>query len=320
MRVLVTGGGGFIGSNLVEALLRRGDDVCVLDDFSTGRRSNLDEVESWRAAAGGAFELIEGDITCAETVGRAVAGCDVVLHQAAIPSVARSVQDPMASHRVNMDGTLTLLLAARDAGVRRFVAASSSSLYGESEELPKVETMTPAPISPYGIDKLAGETYCRVFTQLYGLPTVALRYFNVFGPRQDPGSEYSAVIPKFASMMMEGRAPTVNGEGLQTRDFTYIDNVVQVNLLAAQAPEEACGEAYNVACGGRISLLDLIGKLNEILGTRLEPAFGPPRAGDIQHSLADISKAGRLLGYRPAISVDEGLARTVAALRHAAAP
>lgn len=320
MRVLVTGGGGFIGSNLVEALLRRGDDVRVIDDFSTGRRSNLEEVEIWRSAGGGAFELIEGDITCAEIVRRAVEDCDVVLHQAAIPSVARSVLDPMASHRVNMDGTLTLLIAARDAGVRRFVAASSSSLYGESEELPKVETMAPAPISPYGIDKLAGETYCRVFTQLYGLPTVALRYFNVFGPRQDPGSEYSAVIPKFASMMMEGQAPTVNGDGSQTRDFTYIDNVVQVNLLAAEAPEEACGEAYNVACGGRISLIELIDRLNGILGTQLDPVFGPPRAGDIQHSLAEVSKAGRLLGYDPAVSIDEGLARTVAALRQAAAP
>ncbi|HHN74746.1 MAG TPA: SDR family oxidoreductase [Acidobacteria bacterium] len=315
MRVLVTGGGGFIGSNLVEALLRRGDDVRVIDDFSTGRRSNLEQVDAWRALGGGTFELVEGDITDEQTVRRVVEGCEVVLHQAAIPSVARSVADPLTSHRVNMDGTLNLLLAARDLGVRRFVAASSSSLYGESPELPKVETMTPAPLSPYGVDKLAAETYCRVFTQLYGLKTVALRYFNVFGPRQDPGSEYSAVIPKFASMMIAGQAPTINGDGQQTRDFTFIDNVVQINLLAAEAPEEACGEAYNVACGTRISLLDLVERLNAILGTRIEPQHGPPRAGDIQHSLADISKAERLLGYRVKVGLDEGLARTVEALQ-----
>ncbi|MDQ7005983.1 MAG: SDR family oxidoreductase [Acidobacteriota bacterium] len=317
MRVLVTGGGGFIGSNLVEALLRRGDDVRVIDDFSTGRRSNLQQVEAWRALGGGSFELLEGDIVDAETARRAVDGCEVVLHQAAIPSVARSVADPVSSHRVNMDGTLNLLLAARDLGVRRFVAASSSSLYGESPALPKVETMTPAPLSPYGVDKLAAETYCRVFTHLYGLKTVALRYFNVFGPRQDPGSEYSAVIPKFASMMLAGQAPTINGDGRQTRDFTFIENVVQINLLAAEAPEEACGEAYNVACGERISLLDLVDRLNKILGTAIEPVHGPPRAGDIQHSLADISKAERLLGYRVKVGLDEGLARTVEALQEA---
>lgn len=315
MRVLVTGGGGFIGSNLVEALLERGDDVRVIDDFSTGRRDNLADVEKWRARGGGEFELVEGDITDEPVVRRVVEGCDVVLHQAAIPSVARSVSDPKSSHLVNMGGTLNLLLAARDMGVRRFVTASSSSLYGESPVLPKVETMTPAPLSPYGIDKLSAETYCRVFTQLYGLQTVALRYFNVFGPRQDPGSEYSAVIPKFASLMLEGKPPTINGDGEQTRDFTYIDNVVQMNLLAAEAPEEACGEAYNVACGERISLLELVDKLNQILGTDFRAVHGPPRAGDIQHSLADVTKAREKLGYKVGIGTDEGLERTVAALR-----
>ncbi len=312
MRVLVTGGGGFIGSNLVETCLKRGDDVRVIDNFATGRRENLVDVESWRKAGGGVFELVEGDIRDAETVRRAVTGMDVVLHQAAIPSVARSVADPLTSHQVNQDGTLNLLIAARDLGVKRFVAASSSSLYGESPTLPKVETMPSAPLSPYGVDKLAGETYCKVFTQLYGLQTVALRYFNVFGPRQDPNSEYSAVIPLFASLMARGEKPTLNGEGTQTRDFTYIDNVVQMNLLGAEAPEAACGEAYNVACGERISLLELVEKLNGILGTQIAAQHGPPRAGDIQHSLADIAKAEEKLGYKVTVAMDEGLQRTVA--------
>ncbi len=311
MKVLVTGGGGFIGSNLVEACLRRGDDVRVIDNFATGRRENLTEADSWKKVGGGAFELVEGDIRDANTVRRVVEGMDVVLHQAAIPSVARSVADPLTSHQVNQDGTLNLLIAARDLGVKRFVAASSSSLYGESPTLPKIETMPSEPLSPYGVDKLAGETYCKVFTQLYGLQTVALRYFNVFGPRQDPHSEYSAVIPLFATLMAAGKTPTLNGDGKQTRDFTYIDNVVQMNLLGAEAPEEACGEAYNVACGERISLLELVEKLNGILGTNIKGQHGPPRPGDIQHSLAAITKAEEKLGYRVTVRMDEGLSRTV---------
>ncbi len=311
MRILITGGGGFIGSNLVEACLRRGDEVRVIDNFATGRRENLAEVDAWAEAGGGRFELLEADIRDLEVVKRAVDGCDAVLHQAAIPSVARSVQDPLTSHSVNQDGTLNLLVSARDAGVKRFVAASSSSLYGESPTLPKVETMPSEPLSPYGVDKLAGETYLRVFTRLYGLQTIGLRYFNVFGPRQDPGSEYSAVIPLFVTAIAAGKAPTIFGDGETTRDFTYIDNVVQMNLLAAEAPEEACGEAYNVACGERISLLELVRRINTVLGTSIKAEHGPPRAGDIKHSLADIGKAERLLGYKVEVELDEGLRRTV---------
>jgi nucleoside-diphosphate-sugar epimerase len=315
LRVLVTGGGGFIGSNLVEALLRRGDDVVVLDNFATGRRQNLARAGEWAKAGGGRFELVEGDIRDEAAVRRVMAGKNVVLHQAAIPSVARSVADPMTSHTVNVDGTLTLLLAARDAGVRRFVMASSSSLYGESPTLPKVETMPSDPISPYGLDKLSGESYCRLFTRLYGLPTVALRYFNVFGPRQDPASEYAAVIPRFATAILGGTPPTIYGDGQQTRDFTYIANVVDANLRSAEAPDEACGEAYNIACGDRISLLDLVGAINRLAGGAVRAAHAERRAGDIQHSLADIGKARRLLGYEPAVGLEEGLARTIEHLR-----
>lgn len=315
MRVLVAGGGGFIGSNIVEALLARGDDVLVLDNFATGRRENLARAPEWAAAGGGRYRLLEGDIRDAPTAKAAVGGRDVVLHQAAIPSVARSVEDPFTSHTVNVDGTLALLLAARDAGVRRFVMASSSSLYGESETLPKVETMAPDPISPYGLDKLAGETYCRLFTRLYGLPTVALRYFNVFGPRQDPRSEYAAVIPRFIAAALRGERPTIYGDGHQTRDFTFVENVVAANLASAEAPEAACGQAYNIACGERTSLLELVAAINRLVGSRVEPHHAEARAGDIRHSLADIAKAERLLGYRPAIGLQAGLARTIEALR-----
>jgi nucleoside-diphosphate-sugar epimerase len=315
LRVLVTGGGGFIGSNLVEALLRRGDDVLVLDDFSTGRRRNLARAGDWAGGGGGRYELIEGDIRDDATVRRAMAGRELVLHQAAIPSVARSVDDPVTSHTVNVDGTLTLLLAARDAGVRRFVMASSSSLYGESPTLPKVETMPCDPISPYGLDKLAGETYCRLFTRLYGLPTIALRYFNVFGPRQDPASEYAAVIPRFVTAILAGTSPTIYGDGRQTRDFTFVANVVDANLRSAEAPESACGEAYNIACGERISLLDLVAAINRLAGGSVRASHAERRAGDIQHSLADIGKARRLLGFEPRVGLDEGLSRTIEHLR-----
>jgi nucleoside-diphosphate-sugar epimerase len=313
-RFLVTGGGGFIGSNLVEAILGRGDDARVLDNFSTGRRSNLDGAAGWAKAGGGAFELIEGDIRDPGTCARATAGADFVLHQAAIPSVQRSVKDPLASNDVNVTGTLNLLLAARDAKVKRFVMASSSSLYGESEVLPKVETMPAAPISPYGLQKLAGESYCGIFHRLYGLPTVALRYFNVFGPRQDPASEYSAVIPKFIASIKAQTTPTIFGDGEQTRDFSYIANVVQANLKACSAGPDALGGAYNIACGERISLNELVGILAGFAGRPVTPSYAPHRPGDIKHSLAGIEKAERLLGYRPDVTVREGLRRTWDAL------
>lgn len=309
-RWLVTGGGGFIGSNLVESLLRRGESVLALDDFSTGRRENLAAAPDWARRGGGRFDLAEGDIRELATCRRAVEGRDFVLHQAAIPSVQRSVDDPIATNAVNVGGTLNLLVAARDAGATRFVFASSSSLYGESETLPKVESMRPEPISPYGLQKLTGETYCRVFHRLYGLPTVALRYFNVFGPRQDPGSEYSAVIPKFMGALKRGESPRIFGDGEQTRDFTFVANVVQANLKACEAGEPAWGGAYNVACGSRISLLDLLGLLGDLAGTAPRPIHEPPRPGDIRDSLAGIDLAAKRLGYRPEVDLREGLRRT----------
>jgi nucleoside-diphosphate-sugar epimerase len=311
MRAVVTGGGGFIGSNIARALVARGDDVIVIDDFSTGRRENLEGLADQSSSPGGSFALVEGDVRDRNLVRRALEGANVVFHQAAIPSVARSVERPLECHEVNVDGTLNLLLAARDLGVGRFVLASSSSVYGESPTLPKVETMSPDPISPYALDKLAAELYARLFKRLYGLNTVALRYFNVFGPRQDPASEYAAVIPKFVTSIAAGEAPTINGSGEQTRDFTYIDNVVSANLRAAEAPESACGEAYNVACGARISLLELVERINAHLGAAVRPVHGPPRPGDIQHSLAGIDKARIDLDYDPEIDFDEGLRRTI---------
>ena len=307
---LVTGGGGFIGSNLVEVLLARGDAVRVLDNFATGRRSNLDSATSWAKAGGGSFELLEGDVRDLATCRRAVAGADYVLHQAAIPSVQRSVMDPVGSNDVNVSGTVNLLVAARDEKVKRFVMASSSSLYGESEVLPKVETMAPAPISPYGLQKLAGETYCGLFHRLYGLPAIALRYFNVFGPRQDPTSEYSAVIPLFITAIKRGTQPTIFGDGEQTRDFSYIANVVQANLRSCEAGPAAHGGAFNIACGERISLNELVGILGEFAGRKVQPNYAPHRPGDIKHSLAGIEMAQRFLGYDPDVSVREGLRRT----------
>lgn len=310
-RYLVTGGAGFIGSNLVEALLGRGQQVRVLDDFSTGRRSNLEPAESWKAP-GAELELIEGDFCDRGTCARALDGVDFVLHQAAIPSVPRSVADPLGTNAVNVSGTLGLLESAKEAGVRRFVFASSSSLYGESETLPKVETMASAPISPYGLQKLAGETYCKLYTRLYGLLTVALRYFNVFGPRQDPSSDYAAVIPKFITTLRDGEPATVFGDGEQTRDFNYVANAVSANLLACEAPLAACGRAYNVACGDRISLNRLVEILGELLGVTPRAVHAEPRNGDIRHSLADVGAARDALGYRPEVDLLEGLRRTVA--------
>lgn len=310
---LVVGGGGFIGSNLVEALLKRGDHVRVLDDFSSGRRENLAAAGDWAAAAGGHFELIEGDIRDPETCRTAMDGVEFALHQAAIPSVQRSVLDPLSTNEVNVTGTLRLLEAGRAAGLRRFVFASSSSLYGESETLPKIESMCPVPISPYGLQKLAGETYCGLYHRLYGLPTVALRYFNVFGPRQDPNSEYSAVIPRFLTAVRDDRRPTIYGDGEQTRDFTFVGNVVQANLLACAAGPDALGLAYNVGCGDRISLNELVRSIAELFGKQVTAEYAEPREGDIRHSLASIERAERRLGYRPDVELAEGLRRTLEA-------
>jgi len=309
---LVTGGAGFIGSNLVEALLRGGHEVRALDDFSSGRRENLEPAARWAAEGAGAFRLIEGDVRDPALCRRALDGVEFVLHLAAIPSVQRSVKSPTTTNEVNVTGTLNVLEAARAAGARRVVFASSSSLYGESERLPKVESHAPDPISPYGLQKLAAESYCRLYHRLYALPTIALRYFNVFGPRQDPTSEYSAVIPRFIAASRAGRPATIYGDGEQTRDFTYVENVVQANLAACAADAAACGRAYNIACGERISLNQLADRIGELVGARLGREHAAPRAGDIRHSLAGIEQARAALGYRPAVDLVEGLRRTIA--------
>jgi nucleoside-diphosphate-sugar epimerase len=312
-RYLITGGAGFIGSNLAEGILRGGDDVRVLDNFATGRRQNLEGASGWAAAGGARFELLEVDIRDAGSCREAMQGVDFVLHQAAIPSVQRSVVDPVLTNSVNIGGTLNLLQAAREAEVSRFVFASSSSLYGESETLPKVETMHADPISPYGLQKLAGEKYCVLFHRLYGLPTVALRYFNVFGPRQDPSSEYSAVIPKFVTAVRDGQRPLIHGDGEQTRDFTFISDVVRANRLACQAGPAALGGAYNIACNRRISLNDLVRELARLTGREVRAEHGPPRAGDIRHSLASVELAGEKLGFQSEVDLTEGLRRTLEA-------
>ncbi len=309
MRVLVTGGAGFIGSHLVERLLGDGHFVRVLDDFSTGKRENLALVSA--GAPAHRYELIEGSLVDIETCRRAVDGIEGVLHQAALPSVPRSVRDPIGSNAANVDGTLNLLVAARDAKVRRMVQASSSSVYGNSPTLPKHESMPTNPRSPYALTKLAGEVYARLFFELYGVETVCLRYFNVFGPRQDPTSQYAAVIPKFVFALLDGNPPEVHGDGGQTRDFTYIANVVDANLRALEAPR-AAGEAMNVAAGTRTSLLEMLGHIQEILGTRIAPKHVESRAGDVRDSLADLGKVSELTGYAPAIGLREGLERYVA--------
>jgi nucleoside-diphosphate-sugar epimerase len=305
---LVTGGAGFIGSNLAEALLRKGERVRVFDNFLTGRRGNL---AGFAEAYGDAFELVEGDLRDAGAVGRAVDGTAFVLHQGALPSVPRSVADPVLSNAINVDGTLNVLVAARDAGVRRVVFAASSSAYGDTPELPKRESMTPNPKSPYAAQKLAGEHYLRIFHEVYGLETVALRYFNVFGPRQDPKSTYAAVIPAFVTSVLAGVPPVVHGDGRQTRDFTFVENVVHANLAACEAPPSACGKVFNVACGERVSLLDILESIYAAAGRRVEPRFEPTRAGDVRDSLADVSLAGSMLGYEPKVRFAEGLARTM---------
>ena len=304
MRCLVSGGAGFIGSNLVRRLLEDQHDVTVLDDVSTGTLNNLAEVED-------SIEVTVGDISDARAVRKAMQGAGVVFHLAALASVARSVADPESTHRVNADGTLNMLLAARDAGARRFVYASSSSVYGDSPSLPKVEEMVPKPISPYAASKLAGEAFCRAFSHSYGLETVGLRFFNVFGPRQDPLSEYAAVIPRFINRMLYGASPQVYGDGLQTRDFTYVANVLDACVLAAQAPSLISGEVMNVGCGGSITLMELIEILSDLVGSKVRPQFQEPRTGDVLHSMASIEKARRIIGYEPSISVRDGLAETV---------
>lgn len=301
---LVTGGGGFIGSNLVQALIERGQQVRVLDNFATGRRQNLAGFED-------KIELLEGDIRDRVIVERAVEGVDYVLHQAALGSVPRSVQDPLTSNDVNVNGTLNLLWAAKKARVKRFVSASSSSVYGNTPQLPKEESMVPNPISPYAVSKLAAERYTMSFNAVYGLQTVALRYFNVFGPKQDPASQYAAVIPRFITAIMQGNAPIVYGDGEQSRDFTYIDNVVQANLLACTAPE-APGQFMNIACGERYSLNVLLQLVAEIMGKAARPVYETDRPGDVKHSLASIARANTILGFSPAIDFREGLKRTVA--------
>jgi nucleoside-diphosphate-sugar epimerase len=299
---LVTGGAGFIGSHLAEALIARGDRVRVADALITGKRANLEQLPG--------VQFFEGDLADLAFARRAVDGVEIVLHQAAIPSVPRSVADPLTSHRANVDGTLNVLIAARDAGVRRLVFAGSSSAYGDTLTLPKHEAMPDDPLSPYALQKVVGEQYLRLFTRLYGLETVSIRYFNVFGPRQDPSSAYSGVISIFATALLDGRAPTIYGDGQQTRDFTYVGDVVDGVLRAAEAPNVS-GETINVAAGGRISLNRLFETMKRLVGAQVDPSYSAPRAGDVRDSQADITKARRLLAFEPRVSLEEGLRRTV---------
>ncbi len=303
LTVLVTGGAGFIGSNLVRELVALGEHVVAFDDLSTGSALNLEGV-------GGRLDLVIGDVRDASAVRRATRGAKAVFHLAALGSVERSIGDPFTSHAVNVDGTLNALVAAREEGTERFVYASSSSVYGDTPMLPKDETMAVSPLSPYAASKLAGESYCRAFYRSYGLGTVCLRFFNVFGPRQDPESRYAAVIPRFITAINRGRAPEIYGDGHQSRDFTYVDNVVQALIQAASASGPALGEAMNVACGGRISLLELVSELNTVMGASVQLVFRPKRRGDVAHSEAAIDKARRLIGYSPSMTFSEGLAMT----------
>ncbi len=302
MRYLVTGGAGFIGSNTVDELVKQGHSVIVLDDLSNGKESNLSGVV-------GKIEFIRGSITDLDTVRKACRGADYVLHLAARASVPRSIKDPLETNRVNVDGTLNVLVAARDAKVRRVVFSASSSAYGETPTLPKVETMPAAPISPYGVSKLAGEIYLQVFGRVYGLENVSLRYFNVFGPRQDPGSPYSGVLSRFCLALLQGEPPVVYGDGEQSRDFNYIDNVVEANLLACEAPN-ASGKVLNIGTGGRFTLNHTLKLLEEFSGSRVKAKYEAPREGDIRDSQADISQARKILGYNPRVGFEEGLRRT----------
>lgn len=301
---LVTGGGGFIGSHLTDSLVHRGAAVRILDNFATGRRANLAHLPTGRV------ELVEGDIRDAAVLRRACAGVDTVFHQAAIPSVPRSISEPELNHDVNVNGTLNVLLAARDTGVRRLVYAASSSAYGEISDSAKIEDQLPQPLSPYAVAKLTGEYYCQVFAREYGLETVALRYFNIFGPRQDPSSPYSGVISKFVTTLLEGQPPTIHGDGEQSRDFAYVENVVDANIRAAES-STAIGSVINVGTGQRTTLNQLLAELQRIVETSLAPVYGPPRAGDVRHSYADLTRATALLGYRPLVDLATGLRQTV---------
>ncbi|MDQ3212074.1 MAG: SDR family oxidoreductase [Acidobacteriota bacterium] len=307
---LVTGGAGFIGSHLATELRRRGHRVRVADSLITGKKGNLDHIPD--------VEFLEGDLADLDFARRSAEGCDFVLHQAAIPSVPRSVKDPVSSNRANVDATLNVLVAARDAGVRRLVFAASSSAYGDTPTLPKHEAMPTGPLSPYALQKVVGEQYLQMFTRLYGLETVSIRYFNVFGARQDPSSPYSGVISVFATALLENRSPNIYGDGEQTRDFTYVANVVDGVLRACDAPK-ASGEIINVATGGRISLNTLFRSMREIIGSAVEPSYLPGRQGDVRDSQADISKAKTLLGYEPLVSFEEGLGHTIEWYRTAGA-
>lgn len=308
---LVTGGAGFIGSHVVTELLRRGHTVRVLDNFSTGRRQNL-------GSLGGEIEMFEGDVRSYERAHNAVKGAKYVVHLAALPSVPRSVQDPLTTNETNITGTLNILLAARDESVRRVVIASSSSIYGANATMPKHENLVPQPISPYAVSKLAAEQYARAFTTVYGLEAVALRYFNVFGPRQDPTSQYSGVVPRFMRLALDGGQPLVFGDGLQSRDFTYVANVVDATLNAATA-DGASGTICNVGCGAPKTVLDLIAAVGRVTGRDLTPRFAPPRPGDVKHSFADISLAREVLGYEPKVDFDTGIELTFESLAAEAA-
>ena len=303
---LVTGGTGFIGSSIGRALVARGDRVRIIDNFSSGKRENFADYAR-------DVELIEADILDASAIRRAVEGVEVVFHHAAIPSVPKSMAEPLENHEANATGTLRVLHAAKQAGVRRVVYAASSAAYGDAPELPKVETLAPAPISPYGVSKLAGEYYCQVFAGAYGLETVCLRYFNVFGPRQDPKSEYAAVIPKFITAALAGQTPRIFGDGTQSRDFCHIDNIIEANFKAASAPAaQVSGQMFNIACGAATDLNQVVAVIGDILGRKVDARHEPERTGDIKHSYADIDKARRRLGYTAAVSFADGLRRTLA--------
>jgi nucleoside-diphosphate-sugar epimerase len=308
MRYLVTGGAGFIGSNIVNTLLQRGEFVKVLDNFSTGKRENITPFKGTDH-----FELIEGDLRSFHIVRNAVKGVDYILHQGAMPSVPRSINDPITTNDVNILGTLNILEAAKEFSIKRVVYASSSSVYGNNATLPKLEDMPVQPLSPYSVSKYAAERYCQIYYSIYGLETVCLRYFNVFGPNQDPTSQYSAVIPKFIKAIAEGKQPVIYGDGSQSRDFTYVTNNIQANLLACTATNVA-GEVFNIACGQRFTLLDLVGAINTILGCKITPRFEKERIGDVKHSLADIEKARQKLGFAPSVSFEAGLRKLIPTL------
>lgn len=303
MKYLVTGGAGFIGSNIVEGLIQRGHQVRVLDNFSTGRRENLIPFMN-------KIDLVEGDLRSYHIVRDAIDGMEFVLHQGALPSVPRSIKDPITTNEVNVIGTLNILNAASDAGVKRVVFASSSSIYGDSEQLPKSEVMIPNPLSPYAVSKLAGEKYCQVFANIYNLHTVSLRYFNVFGPRQDPTSQYSAVIPKFITAILKSEQPTIYGDGKQSRDFTYVRNVVEANIIATNA-DFPPGLVFNCACHQRIDLNQLVSELNKLLGKDIQPIYTEVRPGDVKHSFADIERIRKYLNYQPNVLFQEGLRQAI---------